>query len=458
MERKRVAMLLLAATLLAMPAVQAANPAARVVRPADDPFRPVFLVASHDRYQRYLRGLARNAATRFDGSGRALVVSELREHHLSDISRRMHESERSCGGYFAFASRAEAEAFVRSDRSRQALQATTTTYTIDNPATVDAWLPQVSEAKLYDTIDHLSSAYRNRYYASSTGVAAANWIRDTWQALVQHRTDASVELFTACANCASQPSVILTVQGADLADQIVVLGGHLDSISNYGSGENMLAPGADDDASGIATLTEVIRVALGSGWKPRRTLKFMGYAAEEVGLRGSQAIASSFAGSNLQVVGVLQLDMTNYRSGAVPDMRLVTDYSNPALQSFMTGLFDAYLAPMGLARGTETCGYACSDHASWTANGYPAGMMFEAGDPQGYFPYIHTRYDTLATMGESAAASVAFARFGLAFVGELAKTASLGPVPKLPECDGRQEVPEGLRALGAPRFRQSVLH
>lgn len=458
MECKRALLGLIAATLLSTPAVQAANPHAREAHAAEDPFAPVFLVASHERYQRYIHGQARNAVNRFDGSGRALVVAELRAHQLSEISRRMHESERSCGGYFAFASRAEAEAFVRSDRSRQALQAADVAYTIDNPGTVDAWLPQVSEANLYATIDHLSNAYRSRYYASSTGVAAANWIRDSWQALAGDRSDTSVELFTTCGNCASQPSVILTVQGTDLAGEIVVLGGHLDSISNYGRGEAMLAPGADDDASGIATLTEVIRVALGSGWKPRRTVKFMGYAAEEVGLRGSQAIASSFAGSNLRVVGVLQLDMTNYRSGAVPDMRLVTDYSNPALQSFMASLFDAYLAPMGLSRGTETCGYACSDHASWTASGYPAGMMFEAGDPQGYFPYIHTRHDTLATMGESAAASVAFARFGLAFVGELAKTAASVPVPKLPECDGRQEVPQALRALGAPRFRQSALH
>ena len=58
----------------------------------------------------------------------------------------------------------------------------------------------------------------------------------------------------------------------------------------------MDAPGADDDASGIATLTEVIRVALANGWKPKRTVKFMGYAAEEVGLRGSNAIAQNLHG------------------------------------------------------------------------------------------------------------------------------------------------------------------
>jgi putative aminopeptidase FrvX len=62
-----------------------------------------------------------------------------------------------------------------------------------------------------------------------------------------------------------------------------------------------VAPGADDDASGIAPLLEVLRIALASGWKPKRTVKFMGYAREEVGLRGSNAIATSVPGRRLRM-------------------------------------------------------------------------------------------------------------------------------------------------------------
>lgn len=447
--------ILLSALLLLAPATHAAVRGDAPVQRQSDPFAQVFVVASRDTFQRYIRPHARDPATRFDSTGKALVVARLPEHRLADIGRELHAAEQRCGGYFAFATRAEAEAFIRADRSRQALQATAPTYTIDNAATVEPWLSQPSEARIYDTIAHLSRDRPNRYFSTSHGRDAALWIRDTWQAIAAGRDDVTVELFTGCASCGIQPSVILTIQGNELADEIVVLGGHLDSTSNSGAGEFMDAPGADDDASGIATLTEVLKVALDSGWRPRRTVKFMAYAAEEVGLRGSQAIASSFASQGLDVHGVLQLDMTNYRAGTVPDMRLVTDYSSPALQDFMTGLFDTYLAPLGLTRGLETCGYACSDHASWTAAGYPAGMMFEAGDPAGYFPYIHTRYDDLAFMDESAQNSVKFARFGLAFLGEMAKT-SLGIVPKLPDCDGRIEQAPALRAAaGAPPFLQS---
>jgi leucyl aminopeptidase len=398
-----------------------------------DPFAPVYIVTSRDTYQG-VRGLARDAVGRRDSTGMPLVISEIRADRLGELSRYVHVNERRCGGFFAFPSRAQAEAFLQTDRSRQAMtKSLLASYTLDNQATVDHWLPQVQERRLYDTINHLSS-YRNRYYASSFGKTSAEWIRTHWQSLAAGRSYVTTELFTACTNCSTQPSVILTIEGWDLPNEVVVLGAHLDSINaNNRNDLNQLAPGADDDASGIATLTETLRIALSEGWRPRRTVKFMGYAAEEVGLRGSNAIAQSFRSSGVNVVSVLQVDMTNYKSGAVPDMKLIADYSNADLKNFFVTLFDTYLAPMGLTRGSVACGYACSDHASWTNAGYPAAMMFEAGGPNGSFPYIHTTSDTLATMGESAQNSVKFAQFALAYLGETAKTAQVkvtgGPAP-----------------------------
>ena len=404
------------------PAAGMAAPHATTAPPQTDPFAPVYIVTSRETHQG-IRGLVRRAVARGDSTGKTVVVAETRADRLGEISHYVHTRERRCGGYFAFPTRAEAEAFVGADRAKQAMTKTLLArYTLDNQATVDRWLPQVQERRLYDTINHLSS-YRNRYYASTHGKTSAEWIRSHWQSLATGRSDITTELFTACANCSTQPSVILTIQGSDLRSEVVVLGAHLDSIngSTY-TDPNQLAPGADDDASGIATLTETLRIALADGWKPRRTVKFMGYAAEEVGLRGSNAIAQSFRASGVNVVSVLQVDMTNYKSGAVTDMKLISDYSNTDLKNFFVTLFDTYLAPMGLTRSNTACGYACSDHASWTNAGYPAAMMFEAGGPGGSFPYIHTTQDTLATMGESAQHSVKFAQFALAYLGETAKT------------------------------------
>lgn len=410
------------------------------------PFAPVYIVSSRDTFANSLQPIARNGVARRDSVGSELVVSEIKAHQLPEVSERIHLREKRCGGYFAFATRAEADAFIRNDRSAQAKSlAALVDYTIDNHATVDPWLPQVQAAYILSTINHLSTAYPNRYYASSHGQTSATWIRDTWAGLGSGRSDVSTELF-ACGNCSTQSSVILTIQGTDLPSEIVVLGAHLDSINTAGGGENMIAPGADDDASGIATLTEVLRVALASGWKPKRTVKFMGYAAEEVGLRGSNAIAQSFQTQGKNVVGVLQLDMTNYKTGGGVDMQLITDYSNASMKTFLTNLFDAYLAPLGMTRGTYTCGYGCSDHASWTSAGFPSAMMFEAGDQDGdYFPYIHSSNDTLQNMGNSASNSAKFAKLGLAFLGELGKTTSGGPGPgNLPPTANFTASPSGL--------------
>ena len=51
----------------------------------------------------------------------------------------------------------------------------------------------------------------------------------------------------------------MTINGTDNASEVVVMGGHLDSINMSGNGETSRSPGADDDASGVASLTEAVR-------------------------------------------------------------------------------------------------------------------------------------------------------------------------------------------------------
>ena len=167
------------------------------------------------------------------------------------------------------------------------------------------WLVQVSEPSIRASIAQLEG-FHNRYFASATGAEAAAWIRDQWLTLAAGRDDVDAVLFTDCNDCGGQPSVILTIEGNALADENVVLGAHLDSV-NWASGDpsTARAPGADDDASGVATLTEILRVAMATGYRPARTVRFMAYAAEEVGLNGSQAIAASFADAGVTVVGAL---------------------------------------------------------------------------------------------------------------------------------------------------------
>ena len=366
---------------------------------------------------------------------------------LPDISEAQHEAHHRCAGFMLQESEAEAMASMAAPGAQPSDRAAPETpssdrllfapsYTIDNAATVEKLLPEAKEPNVLATIRKLSS-YQTRFHTSTTGEEAALYIRDTWKALSAGRDDVSVELVDHQKT--PQPSIKLTMRGTSLPDEIVVLGGHMDSISGRGS-NTALAPGADDNASGIACLTEILRVAVTLGYRPARTVQFYGYAAEEIGLVGSAEIAARARSDKLNVVGVMQLDMTNYTKAATPFIGIVTDYTDKALNDFSAKLIDQYL---DVPYKNFACGYGCSDHASWNKNGYPATAPHEADMNQAN-DRIHTTGDTLAVSKDSAAHSMHFVRFGLAFMAEIAKGKLVTPGGS-PACDASRPCANGER-------------
>lgn len=355
-----------------------------------------------------VRALAHTLATddhaRLDvlevGDEAAIVAIDERE--LPALSERMHADFDRCGGFMRHDSLEDARAEIVKDKRQ-------IEYTLDRDAIVRTLLPALDEGRILATIGELS-AMPNRYYQSTNGAAASVWLRDRWRSF-STRADVTVELVD---HGWAQQSVVLTIPGSSRASEIIVLGGHLDSIAPGGVKSN--APGADDDASGIATLTEIARVLLAGDFRPARTIKFIAYAAEEVGLRGSQAIVKAFQKDRIDVVGALQLDMTNYQ-GSERDIWLMKDFTSAAQNGFVIQLIEAYT---GATYGLDACGYACSDHASWYRAGVPASMPFESRTAQRN-KSIHTKGDTLEQSGNNAAHALKFARLGAAYAIELAK-------------------------------------
>ncbi|WP_163998618.1 M20/M25/M40 family metallo-hydrolase [Pyxidicoccus caerfyrddinensis] len=336
-------------------------------------------------------------------------VFRVKESQLSRLATLMHERFNRCAGFITHETQDEA---VASLQPAPALAPQSlVTYTLDNATTVNALMGSVLETNVRGTITSLSG-YSTRYYTSQGGVDAANWLLAKWKSYVPaSRTDVTVELFRHASW--AQPSVILTIRGTTLPNEVVVVGGHLDSINSSGGN----APGADDDASGVASFTEVIRVAMSRNYRPQRTVKFMAYAAEEVGLRGSKEIAAYHKSNAINVVGVLQLDMTNYKGSSSVDVVVITDYSNSAQNTFLRNLITTYVK---IPQGNSSCGYGCSDHASWYNQGYAASIPFEA--PLGSDnPYIHTASDTLSRSGGTATHALKYSKITAAYVAELAK-------------------------------------
>ena len=58
--------------------------------------------------------------------------------------------------------------------------------------------------------------------------------------------------------------------------------------------EDKPAPGLDDDGSGVMVLLEILRVVVETGFKPQKNVQLMAFAAEEVGLLGSDQIAKDY--------------------------------------------------------------------------------------------------------------------------------------------------------------------
>jgi len=274
---------------------------------------------------------------------------------------------------------------------------------------VNSLIQQLSEDNIESTITRLAAFTPNRYYTTNTAVQAANFLAGEYRRYSSHRDDVQVVLF---AHSWAQPSVIARIHGTGpSANEVVIIGGHIDSTAG---GASARSPGADDDASGSACVLEIFRVLVESDFAPERTLEFHGYAAEEVGLRGSQDIAQRYLADGVEVVGMLQLDMTGYiRSGTNPTMGIVTDFTNAPLSAFLRLLVDEYTST---SRSNTQCGYACSDHGSWTRAGYPASFTFESIFSNSN-PYIHTANDVLAYLDISHAKQ--FCHVGVGFAVEL---------------------------------------
>ncbi len=342
-----------------------------------------------------------------------VFIYQIEERQLSNLSRLMHTAHKRCGGYIVHDSYEAALASLQGPITSLAFNAPP----IQQQNTVNALLPQVQASEIRNTIASLSN-FTNRYYTTTTGKEAANWLANHWQQLANNVSWASASPYDHSAW--GQDSVILKIQGSDPSGEIIVLGAHLDSTAGQGTQEGTVAPGADDDASGIATLTHVAQLLLSSTEQPQRSIHIMGYAAEEVGLRGSKDIATAYKQSNEKVVAVLQIDMTNYQ-GSTQDIVFMTDYVNTDFTNYLKQLLDTYQP--SVLYGTDRCGYACSDHASWYNQGYPSAMPFESrlNDSN---PNIHSRYDTLANSDAEATNSLPFARLALSFAIEMANPSS----------------------------------
>ncbi|MEW6321854.1 MAG: M20/M25/M40 family metallo-hydrolase [Acidobacteriota bacterium] len=209
----------------------------------------------------------------------------------------------------------------------------------------------------------------------------------------------------------TQYNVIAEIPGSDRAQEVVMLGGHLDSWH--------AATGATDNAIGCAVMMEAIRILQAVGVKPRRTIRLALWSGEEQGLLGSQAYVKEHFGTfedpkpaYANFAGYFNIDSGTGRA------RGMTVFGPPEAGRILREAV-APFEDNGLLGATTTASRrrGGSDHTSFNEAGLPGiGVM---QDPIEYGTYTwHTNLDTyeriIETDAQQSAMAIAAAVYHLA--------------------------------------------
>ncbi|PRD47323.1 M28 family peptidase [Sphingobacterium haloxyli] len=199
----------------------------------------------------------------------------------------------------------------------------------------------------------------------------------------------------------SDPNVLGLLEGSDLKDEIVVVVGHYDHDGILPDGT--FFPGADDNGSGTVGVIELARAfakAKEDGKGPRRSLLFIGLAAEEKGLLGSKfyvenpifPLENTVACINMDMIGRIDDKHLNGNHNYIhaigldklsSELKQITEAANQTYtQMELDYMYDDPSDPLRL--------YYRSDHYNFAEKGVPSAFFFS-----GLHPHYHTPEDTV---------------------------------------------------------------
>jgi len=196
------------------------------------------------------------------------------------------------------------------------------------------------------------------------------------------------------------------VEGSDpaLRRECLVFGGHFD---HTGLHCGILFPGADDNASGSAVVMEIARAFAQLDRKPRRSVVFVLFGGEEMGLQGSQYFADHLPAAFAKADAMFNFDMVGEGDGA-------SVWWTAGAES-IKGMLDDADAFVGILRRTGVIshvGVRSSDFAPFFLKGVPSVSFFSNGPHLAY----HLPGDTIYRINPDILADIA----RLAFLSGLA--------------------------------------
>ncbi len=181
----------------------------------------------------------------------------------------------------------------------------------------------------------------------------------------------------------------------ELRDEVIVIGAHLD---HCGTHMGLLFPGADDNASGSAVVTEIARAFAENDIQPERPVMFALFGGEEMGLIGARYLVDNFPERFPTIVNMINFDMVGAGDGTFcgysadhPDLRELVEDT------------DTYIQTVQSFFPIRDIGVRGSDHAAFHAQGIPV-LYFVSNGP--HIKY-HTTGDTIYRMNPSVMEDIA---------------------------------------------------
>ncbi|MGH9935728.1 MAG: M20/M25/M40 family metallo-hydrolase, partial [Blastocatellia bacterium] len=161
------------------------------------------------------------------------------------------------------------------------------------------------------------------------------------------------------------------IPGSDLANEVVLIGAHLDS--------HQAATGATDNAAGVAVMMEAMRILKAVGAKPRRTIRVALWGGEENGLLGSRAyVRQHLADTATKTIKPGHQNLSAYYNvdNGTGRIRGIWLQGNLAVAP----IFKAWFAPLrdlGVVGTLAPRSVSGSDYAPFDAAGIPAFQFMQ---------------------------------------------------------------------------------
>jgi carboxypeptidase Q len=195
-------------------------------------------------------------------------------------------------------------------------------------------------------------------------------------------------------------NVIVEIRGSERPEEIVLIGGHLDSWD--------LATGAIDDGSGVVMVMETLRAMKELGLRPKRTIRGVLFMNEENGLRGGRKYFENAAKREevQKHIAVIESD-----AGSAPPVGFITTLEGKNLERTQARM---KVLDRITALRFDSSKHTGADTSPFTDAGVP-GFGF-VPDPRHYFDYHHTPADTLDKVDPKALAQDTAAVAALAYV------------------------------------------